>query len=157
MLGIKAPATGLYSTRTPPGCAAKSMTVRGRRLVPGIKPFTVGKNAFLCWLLFACQSAQSLSMKPWWRKNSGALAASSEHIVAPTKQWTVSCRFNLSATSKYAKFVAGVFNTCWTAILSGGRPLNRRAKHTESADGTSLHTASLKGPVRTHGVTPFPP
>ena len=151
----------LYSTRTPPGWAFKSMTLRGVSWVPGITPLTVGKNAFLCWSLVACQSAQILSIKPWWRKNSGALAASAVHMVPLIKQWTVSCRFPLKANSNFdSKSPAGVFNTSCTAILSGGRSLNCLDKHSKFADGTSFHTASLKGPVCTHqrNVTPpFPP
>ena len=49
------------------------MKSRGRyHLVPVITKLRLEKCAIMCWWLYSCQLAQILSIKAWWRKNSGA-------------------------------------------------------------------------------------
>ena len=163
---LAAPWFGWYSALTPPGCEERWRTSLGRTSLPGMCWVKVRKYTFLWFSLFFCQSSQSLSMKPWWRKNSGALAESSEHIVPSIRQWTRSWRFTRSISSKSLNSATDVFKTLWTTVISGGIPLNVRFKQggpgsvgSPGGSGTSSHSPSLKGPVWTqlYIPTPFPP
>ena len=127
--------------------------------VPGMLSESDEKWAFKWALLRLCQSIHILSTNPWWRKNSGEVAESKEHIKPPIKQCTLSWKLMRKEASKEPKRDASVLNNSTNAIASGGFPTKRRVKHPPPADGTTFQVPCLKGPVVTHcvGRVPFPP
>ena len=155
---------GSYSTFTPPGWLERSISAAGLKCVPGMSSWTIGKKAYLWAGPFFCQSSQILSMKEWWRKNSGAEADSSLHMVPLIRQCTLLCSSTLRSCSKSVNLSTEMFKTSITSTSPGGSPLKLRVKQSGPLGGlsglTRLQAPLLKGPSSTHSSSessPSPP